>query len=150
MFRRFLGVTAAFAAALLTASITFTTPIASADADVQSVGTVPIPDGPAPSWIVADVDTGQVLAGREQYVTHAPASTIKTLLALVAIDELPLDATVVATEADANVECNCAGVKAGRTYTTRNSWTACSWCRATTPPTRWRTCSGVTTSRWPR
>jgi D-alanyl-D-alanine carboxypeptidase (penicillin-binding protein 5/6) len=118
MVRRFLGIAVVSAAALLIATLP-TTPIASADTDVQSVGAVPMPDGPAPSWIVADMDTGQVLAGRDQYVTHAPASTIKTLLALVAIDELPLDATVVANEADAKAECNCAGVKAGRTYTTQ-------------------------------
>jgi len=118
MVRRFLGIAAASAAALLIATPP-TTPIASADTEVETVGTVPMPDGPAPSWIVADLDTGQILAGRDQYVTHAPASTIKTLLALVAIDELPLDATVVANEADAKVECNCAGVKAGRTYTTQ-------------------------------
>lgn len=93
--------------------------VASADVDVQPVGSVPMPDWPAPAWIVADLDSGQILAGRDQYVTHAPASTIKTLLALVVLDELPLDATVVADEADANVECNCAGVKAGRTYTTQ-------------------------------
>jgi D-alanyl-D-alanine carboxypeptidase (penicillin-binding protein 5/6) len=30
-----------------------------------------------------------------------------------------MDATVVANDADAKVECNCAGVKAGRTYTTQ-------------------------------
>ncbi len=65
------------------------------------------------------MDTGQILAGRDQYVTHPPASTIKVLLALVVLDELPLDATVVADEADAKVECNCAGVKAGHTYTTQ-------------------------------
>ncbi len=65
------------------------------------------------------MDTGQILAGRDEYATHAPASTIKTLLALVVLDELPLDATVVADDADAKVECNCAGVKAGRTYTTQ-------------------------------
>jgi serine-type D-Ala-D-Ala carboxypeptidase (penicillin-binding protein 5/6) len=118
MVTRFLGVAAVFAAALLPASVLLTTPIASADADVQSVGTRPIPDGPAPAWIVADMDSGQILAGRDQYVAHPPASTIKTLLALVAIDELPIDETVVASEADANVECNCAGVKAGRNYTT--------------------------------
>jgi D-alanyl-D-alanine carboxypeptidase (penicillin-binding protein 5/6) len=93
-------------------------PAASADADVQPVGTTQIADGPAPAWIVADMDTGRILAGREQYTRHAPASTIKTLLALVALDELPLDASVVADEADAKVECNCAGVKAGRSYTT--------------------------------
>ncbi|OLP02695.1 D-alanyl-D-alanine carboxypeptidase [Mycolicibacterium porcinum] len=94
-------------------------PVASADSSVQQVGATPIPDGPAPAWIVADMDTGQILAGRDQYVPHAPASTIKTLLALVALDEMPLDATVVADEADAKVECTCVGIKAGRTYTTR-------------------------------
>jgi D-alanyl-D-alanine carboxypeptidase (penicillin-binding protein 5/6) len=53
-------------------------------------------------------------------VAHPPASTIKTLLALTALDELPsLDATVVGTEADTHVECNCAGIKPGRTYTAR-------------------------------
>lgn len=117
MVRRSLAAVA-FIAAVLIALLSPFTPSASADAEIQPVGTVPIPDGPAPAWIVADMDTGQILAGRDQYVTHPPASTIKTLLALVAIDELPLDATVVATEADAKVECNCAGVKAGRTYTT--------------------------------
>src|SRR5690242_20892514 len=81
-----------------------TTPIASGDADVQPVGSVPIPDGPAPAWIVADMDTGQVLAGREMDVAHPPASTIKTLLALTALEELPnLDATMVGTAADTQV-----------------------------------------------
>ena len=92
---------------------------ASADPSVQPIGSMPIPEGPAPSWIVADLDTGQVLAGREMYAAHPPASTIKTLLALTALDELNLDATVVATPADTHVECNCAGVKAGNTYTAR-------------------------------
>jgi D-alanyl-D-alanine carboxypeptidase (penicillin-binding protein 5/6) len=65
------------------------------------------------------MDSGQVLAGRDMYAAHPPASTIKTLLALTALDELSLDATVVASEADAHVECNCAGIKPGRTYTAR-------------------------------
>jgi serine-type D-Ala-D-Ala carboxypeptidase (penicillin-binding protein 5/6) len=96
------------------------TPMASAEPDVQPVGSVPIPDGPAPAWIVADMDTGQVLAGRDMDVAHPPASTIKTLLALTALDELPsLDAAAVGTEADTHVECNCAGIKPGRTYTAR-------------------------------
>jgi len=92
---------------------------ASADPSVQPIGSMPIPEGPAPSWIVADLDTGQVLAGREMYAAHPPASTIKTLLALAALDELNLDSTVVATPANTYVECNCAGVKAGNTYTAR-------------------------------
>ncbi|GAC1396486.1 MAG: D-alanyl-D-alanine carboxypeptidase DacB2 [Mycobacterium sp.] len=95
------------------------TPVASADPpEIQPAGSVPIPDGPAPAWIIADMDTGEVLAGRDMDVAHPPASTIKTLLALTALDELPsLDARVVGTEADTQVECSCAGVKPGRTYT---------------------------------
>ena len=114
MFRRSLA--AVLGAALLTSAL-LTSTSAAADVDVQPAGTAQIPEGPAPSWIVADMDTGQILAGRDEYARHAPASTIKTLLALVVLDELPLDATVVADEADAKTECNCAGVKAGRTYT---------------------------------
>ena len=88
-----------------------------ADAGVQPAGSVPIPDGPAQTWLVADLDSGQVLAERDENVPHPPASTIKVLLALVALDELSLDSTVVADEADSHVECNCVGVKAGRRYT---------------------------------
>ena len=113
---RFIAVVTAFLSLVLLPG----TPIASAEPDIQPAGSVPIPDGPAPAWIIADMDTGQVLAGREMDVAHPPASTIKTLLALTALDELPsLDATVVGTEADTQVECNCAGIKPGRVYTAR-------------------------------
>jgi serine-type D-Ala-D-Ala carboxypeptidase (penicillin-binding protein 5/6) len=90
-----------------------------ADAGVQPAGSVPIPDGPAQTWLVADLDSGQVLAERDENVQHPPASTIKVLLALAALDELSLDSTVVADEADSHAECNCVGVKAGHTYTAR-------------------------------
>ena len=106
--------------ACLSLALLSVVPIAAAEPDIQSVGSVPIPDGPAPAWIVADMDTGQVLAGRDMDVVHPPASTIKTLLVLTALDELPnLDATVVGTEADTHVECSCVGIKPGRTYTAR-------------------------------
>jgi D-alanyl-D-alanine carboxypeptidase (penicillin-binding protein 5/6) len=53
-------------------------------------------------------------------IPHPPASTIKTLLVLTALDEVTnLDATVVGTEADTHVECSCAGIEPGRTYTAR-------------------------------
>ncbi|KDE98039.1 D-alanyl-D-alanine carboxypeptidase [Mycolicibacterium aromaticivorans JS19b1 = JCM 16368] len=100
--------------------LTATAGIANADTIDQPPGSVPIPEGPAPAWIVADMDTGQVLAGRDMYAAHPPASTIKTLLALTALDELPdLNATVVANNSDTLVECNCAGVRPGRSYTAR-------------------------------
>ena len=95
-------------------------PFAQAEPIIQPVGNVQPPEGPAPAWIVADMDTGQVLAEREMNVAHPPASTIKTLLVLTALDEVTnLDATVVGTEADKQVECSCAGIEPGRTYTAR-------------------------------
>ncbi len=109
---------AALAAAVAVAAGAATAPASRADS-VQPVGSVPIPDGPAQTWIVADLDSGQVLAGRDQDVPHPPASTIKVLLALVALDQLSLDSTVVADAADADVECSCVGIKPGHLYTAR-------------------------------
>lgn len=93
-------------------------PPASADLEIPA-GAAPAPDGPAEAWLVADIDSGEVLAARNEFGRYAPASTIKVLLALTALDDLPLDATVVANDADTKVECNCAGVAPGVTYTTR-------------------------------
>jgi D-alanyl-D-alanine carboxypeptidase (penicillin-binding protein 5/6) len=92
-------------------------PVAQADPDAQPPGTAVAPTGPAPAWIVADIDTGQVLAGRDMDQQHPPASTIKVLLALVALDELSMHSTVAATAADTQVECSCVGVKTGTAYT---------------------------------
>ena len=85
----------------------------------QPPGSVPIPPGPAPAWLIADLDTGQVLAESDGYAAHPPASTIKVLLALTALDEVDLDSTVVATPADTEVECSCVGIKPGQSYTGR-------------------------------
>jgi serine-type D-Ala-D-Ala carboxypeptidase (penicillin-binding protein 5/6) len=112
--RTLLAEVAAFLALICAATGT-----AGAEPGVQPVGSVPIPDGPAQTWLVADLDSGQVLAARDENVRHPPASTIKVLLALVALDEVNLDSTVVAEQADTQVECNCVGIKAGRTYTAR-------------------------------
>jgi D-alanyl-D-alanine carboxypeptidase (penicillin-binding protein 5/6) len=109
---------AAVAAALTIGACTLTAPQSWADS-TQPIGSVPIPDGPAQTWILADLDSGQVLAGRDQNVAHPPASTIKVLLALVVLDQVSLDSTVVADVADTQVECNCVGIKPGRTYTGR-------------------------------
>ena len=93
--------------------------LASADTAVQPAGSMPVPDGPAPNWIIADLDTGQVLAERNGLEAHPPASTIKVLLALTALDEVNLDSSVVATPADTEAECNCVGIEPGRSYTAR-------------------------------
>src|ERR1700760_2198216 len=105
-------------AALITVSAGTAPAVSWADSS-QPAGTVPIPDGPAQTWILADLDSGQVLAARDPNVVHPPASTIKVLLALVALDELNLNSTVVADVADTEVECNCVGIKPFRSYTAR-------------------------------
>jgi D-alanyl-D-alanine carboxypeptidase (penicillin-binding protein 5/6) len=112
----------AFAAlpAILAAAAPGGTGPAGADTGVQQPeGSAPIPDVPALAWIVADLDSGQVLAGRDQNVAHPPASTIKVLLALVVLDELSLDSTVVVNAADTDIGCSCVGVRVGRTYSAR-------------------------------
>lgn len=111
MSRLFAAVAAAIAVVASTAAPAYAEP------NIQPIGSIPIPDGPAPAWIVADLDSGQILAGRDMYGAYPPASTIKTLLALTALDEVALDSTVVATPAATQVECNCAGVQAGQAYT---------------------------------
>lgn len=78
-----------------------------------------VPAVPAKAWLLADLDTGRILASANPYESHAPASTIKPLLAMVVLDQLPLGAVIRASTADTDVECSCVGVKAGRTYTVR-------------------------------
>jgi serine-type D-Ala-D-Ala carboxypeptidase (penicillin-binding protein 5/6) len=107
------ALTVTLAAAVLLA------PPASAEPGVEPVGAVGIPEGPAQAWVLADLDNGRILASRNPYEPHAPASTIKALLATVVLDQLPLNAVIVASPANTDVECSCAGVKAGRAYTVR-------------------------------
>lgn len=107
-------------AAIAALATMFASPALTAHADAaQPLGSAPIPAGPAPNWLIADLDSGQILAEQNGYAATPPASTIKVLLALVALDELNLDDAVVATPADTQVECNCVGVKAGHSYTAR-------------------------------
>lgn len=78
-----------------------------------------IPDGPAKAWLVADMDTGQVLASKDPNGSYAPASTIKPLLAMVVLDHLRPDNFARANESHTKVECSCVGLKPGQPYTTR-------------------------------
>jgi serine-type D-Ala-D-Ala carboxypeptidase (penicillin-binding protein 5/6) len=94
-------------------------PPAWAEPGIEPAGAVSIPQGPAQAWVLADLDNGRILASRNPYEPHAPASTIKALLAIVVLDQLPLNAVIVAGPANTDVECSCVGVKAGRAYTVR-------------------------------
>lgn len=77
-----------------------------------------LPDGLlAHSFLVFDLDTGDIYAAKDPHGRYRPASIIKVLLAGVAIDKLALSDTVEATEDSANQEGSSAGIGPGGTYT---------------------------------
>jgi len=94
------------------------TPLAAAEPDGQPAA-VSAPAGPAQAWLVADMVSGRILAEKDAYAQHAPASTIKALLAMVVLDQLSPDAAVRATPSSTDVECSCVGLVPGAVYTTR-------------------------------
>jgi D-alanyl-D-alanine carboxypeptidase (penicillin-binding protein 5/6) len=96
----------------------FAPAVAAADPDSPPAA-MAAPDGPAQAWLVADMISGRILAERDAYGQHAPASTIKALLAMVVLDQLNPDAAVRATPSSTDVECSCVGLVPGAVYTTR-------------------------------
>lgn len=80
-------------------------------------GPVPPPPVGVASYVVADLDSGAVLAARAPHARQRPASTIKLLLALVVDERLPMDRVVVGTADDANVDGSRAGIGPGGRYT---------------------------------
>ncbi len=94
-------------------------PPATAQPGSEPSGAVALPDGPAQAWLLADLDTGAILASHKPYEPHAPASTIKPLLAMVVLDLLRPDNFARANSSHTEVECSCVGLKPGQPYTTR-------------------------------
>jgi len=100
------------------------------------------PDGVAPpppvdveSYVLADLDTGEVLAAKLPHARLRPASLLKTLTGLLVARQVPMDEVITATQADADQEARgSASARAGSTPRA-NSSTACSCSRATTSPT---------------
>lgn len=71
----------------------------------------------AAAWVIADLDTGAVLAAKEPHSRERPASLIKNLLAVVVIRELSPDTKVVGTQEDADQEGSKVGIGPGGEYT---------------------------------
>lgn len=85
---------------------------------ITAPNTPPVPeDVSAEAWIVADMDTGEVIAARDPHGRHRPASVIKVLTALASLKELNLNKQVPGTQDDANAEGTKVGVGPGGTYT---------------------------------
>jgi D-alanyl-D-alanine carboxypeptidase (penicillin-binding protein 5/6) len=85
---------------------------------VTAPGTPPVPeDVSAEAWVIADLDTGDIVAARDPHGRHRPASIIKVLVATQALRELPINKQVIGTADDAAAEGTRVGVDEGGKYT---------------------------------
>lgn len=71
----------------------------------------------AAAWMVFDIDSGEIMAAKDPHGRYRPASIIKVLLSLVAIDELDPQKIVTGTPEAANIEGSRVGVGEGGQYT---------------------------------
>ena len=87
---------------------------------VVAHGAPPLPGGVgAASWVVADADTGAVLAARDPHGRYYPASTLKTLTLLTLAPRLPAGLVVQGTAEDENIEGSRVGIVRGGSYPVR-------------------------------
>ncbi|BDH58822.1 D-alanyl-D-alanine carboxypeptidase family protein [Tsukamurella sp. PLM1] len=84
-------------------------------------GAPPVPPGiDSAGWLVADATDGAVVAAKDPHGRYRPASTIKLLLAQVALRDLDLDTVVEGTAEDDGQEGDAAGVAPGGRYTVKD------------------------------
>jgi D-alanyl-D-alanine carboxypeptidase (penicillin-binding protein 5/6) len=91
---------------------------------VVAAGAPKLPATVAASWLVADLDTGQVLASKSPHARYAPASTLKTLTAETLIPRLDPNLQVRPTFADLNVDGTKVGLRENLPYTVASLFTA--------------------------
>lgn len=88
--------------------------VAGGDPAVPPTGTAAIG---ASSFVLADLDTGEVLLARAPHARHRPASALKVLTALVTLRELDPNVIVQGTDEDARMDGSRAGIGPGGQYT---------------------------------
>jgi D-alanyl-D-alanine carboxypeptidase (penicillin-binding protein 5/6) len=78
----------------------------------------------ATTWMVADLDTGEVLGGCGPHVYQTPASVQKTLLAATVIDKLDPKQTMTVARSDLDIEVNSSavGLLVGGRYPISTLW----------------------------
>jgi D-alanyl-D-alanine carboxypeptidase (penicillin-binding protein 5/6) len=76
------------------------------------------------SWVLADLDTGEVIAAKAPHAKLLPASTLKTLTALTLIPKVPPTKVVRPTQADANADGTRVGLVPGLPYTAKQLFQA--------------------------
>jgi len=79
-------------------------------------GAEPLPDIPASAWVIANADTGQVLAARDPHGEFGPASTLKVLTAVTLIPLLNPNGMIVASPLATSQQPTSAFLITGRAY----------------------------------
>src|SRR5215213_4123824 len=88
---------------------------------ITAPGTPPLPnDVSAEAWLVADLDSGDVIAAKDPHGRHRPASIIKVLVAMQALRDLPIHKVVAGTADDAAAEGTKVGIGEGGHYSVRD------------------------------
>ena len=89
---------------------------------VAAPGAPAVPATTAAAWVVADAETGEVLAAKNPHGRYRPASTLKTLLALTMAPRLDPNDTIVADQSDENQEGTRVGMVAPQEYKVDDLW----------------------------
>ncbi|WHT20263.1 D-alanyl-D-alanine carboxypeptidase [Crossiella sp. CA-258035] len=74
----------------------------------------------AQSWVIADLNSGAVIAAKDPHARHRPASIIKVLTALVALKELDPSTVVTGEKSDTEQEGSKVGIGVGGKYTVKD------------------------------
>lgn len=77
----------------------------------------PVPDVPATAWVLADLESGAILAAKAPHVARPPASVLKTLTLLTLTQRLDPDLVYTTTYDDVAVEGSRVGLVEDATYT---------------------------------
>ena len=79
-----------------------------------------LPDVPVSTWVLADMDTGAILAAKGPHVQRQPASVLKTLTALTLTQRLDPNYVYTTTYDDVAVEGSRVGLVEEATYSVRD------------------------------
>lgn len=84
---------------------------------VTPTGAPPLPKQiQARAWLLADLDSGDILAARDAHGRYQPASTLKLLTALTVLPHLPGSKVVTVSAQAANAEGSAVGLLTGGRY----------------------------------
>ena len=90
--------------------------------DTKGDGVAAPPDTSASSFIIADLDTGEILAAKNPHKKLPPASTLKTLTALTLLPRLDMNKIYVGTKKEPATIGNKVGIYPGRKYKIKDIW----------------------------